>query len=133
MTKKGKQWLEALEGKELRYDPTETARIAEALKVSSYEEKAQEIARELIEDKIPDGIASCISRDSDRLGLPVPFKFLASQAFQELKLWAEQQGLVLMVRKNTGLPSESDEISVLSIYPDRGKNMAGDTTRAKAS
>jgi len=84
MGKCGMQWLAALEGGKLMHDPAETDQSAE-YRLSKYEIEAQAIAKSLIEDKIPDGIASCISRGSDRLGVYVLFRFFYVPCFSGLK------------------------------------------------
>lgn len=122
MKKHGKLWLEALEGKELMYDPAETDKYAEEDRISAREEEAKALVKELIEDKIPDGIASCISRGSDRLGVWVPFWLFSSSAFQELRLWAAEQGLILSADcdANPDVDVASGQKFSIGVNPDRG-------------
>lgn len=119
------KWLEELKGKKLLYNTAETATAAQPSALESYESEAQRLAARLIEEEIPAGIQSCISRGSDRLGVPVPFKFFATEAFQDVKSWAKNQGLILGVSWLRDVEIESKYKFAITISPDRSNPETG--------
>lgn len=112
----GGQWADKLQEKQRMYDSVMTDELSHEISIAAYEDQAEALACILMETEIPEGIASCVARGSDRLGLYVPIKFLASDAFSNLKRWAESQNLILSVGLQPD-PNENIGKCLLTIFP----------------
>lgn len=91
----GQAWVEAI--KEPQFDLDENARQLRVLN-NEKELRADEISAELRND-ISIGIQSCISRGSNSLGIEVSAEILGTRAFDNLREWAQDQQLGLVVER----------------------------------
>lgn len=76
------------------------------------EGKAEKFFQNLIQQEIPNGIESCLSRRSRRLAVEVPLGMLNSNAWASFREWCEHEQLTIML----GTVRDSGEI-VISVQP----------------
>lgn len=65
--------------------------------IEAREVKVEAWLRNCFVGEIEAGISSCISRNSDSLGLPFPTEYLPAQAFQQYLTWLQAAGLTVDV------------------------------------